>query len=94
MKLRWEPQGNGSFYGYSGDLRVAMIVRRQTETGGTEFFYQVDAVHTKWITKGYGECRSEAPAKRSVERAWNAWLDRAGLIPLPGAGLGLAKDGE
>lgn len=75
--LRWEKQACGSIFAYSGDLRVAMIGRRDDGS----VFYSVDAVHMKWIAKGHGEVKSIAYAKRAVEKAWAKWLEHADLVP-------------
>jgi hypothetical protein len=39
----------------------------------------------KWISKGFGHVKSKASARRAVERAWDAWLSRAGLKDAPHA---------
>lgn len=76
MKLRWEEQYPGSWYAYSSELIVGMVVTREDDT----VVYNLDAVHTKWIAKGYGEVRSIRAGKRALERAWRKWLEKAGLI--------------
>lgn len=80
MKLRWEKQQLG-WTAMSGEKRVGFVVDRD---GGT-FYYEITAVSTKWITKGYGEVRSLASAKRSLERAWAAWLNAFDLEPRKGS---------
>jgi hypothetical protein len=79
MALRWEKQRDGeSWYAYSGDLVIGMVVKRDH---GEAWVYNLDAVHTRWIAKGHGEVETMPSAKRAIERAWAAWLERAGLEP-------------
>ena len=75
MTLRWEEQYPGTWWAYSHKLVVAMCGQR--EDGSV--WYRVDAVSTKWVTKGYGEVRSIRTAKAAIERAWRKWLEEAGL---------------
>lgn len=79
--LRWEKQRGESWYGYSGKLVVAMVGERDDGEGSCEWYYTITAVHTKWITKGHGEVKSERSAKSACDRAWADWLAHAGLVP-------------
>jgi len=79
VKLRWEEQRDGrSWYAYSGELVVGMVVLR--DHGEAWVYDASNAVNMRWTAKGYGEVKSAAAAKRAVERAWAAWLGRASLV--------------
>jgi hypothetical protein len=75
--LKWEKQkGLGeAWFGYSGHMRVAMVVL----TNAGHYRYSLDAVHTKFITKGHGDVKTLDQGRKSVERAWATWLDAASL---------------
>lgn len=78
LGLRWEDETSGAIvveYAYSGDLSVGAVQRR---TNGI-WSYRMEAVHSKWITKGRGEVRSKVLAKRALRRAWRTWLEHAAL---------------
>ena len=78
-KLGWRPLG-GSLEGeeaWSGNLTAGSILYRRAEP--RVWVYRLDAVATKWITKGHGEVSSARSAKRAVERAWAEWRREAGL---------------
>lgn len=79
MGLRWERQHGGGWFAYSGDQIIGMVVVRYDGAVA----YVVDGVKTRHVTKGSGTVKSEGAAKRAVERAWQAWLDRAGLQHKP-----------
>lgn len=79
--LRWEKQSSGGWYAYSGELVVGMVVLRDHERAWV--YDASNAVNMRWTAKGYGEVKTAASARRAVERAWAAWLDRAGLAPKP-----------
>lgn len=68
--LRWRTE-HGALYGFSGRLRVAMVLMRDDGT----WVYDVLAVRTKWLAKGYGEVRSRKTAVAAVHRAWYRWLE-------------------
>lgn len=80
MTLRWEKQESASFYAYSGDMVVGMIVQRDH---GQAWTYNVDAVRTRWICKGHGEVKTAASARRAFKRAWGLWLAHANLSAQP-----------
>lgn len=75
MKLRWEKQHGNSWFAYSGQLVIGMVVGRDDGTVG----YTVTGVHVKWIAKGYGDVSSIAYGKRAVNLAWRKWIKAAGL---------------
>ena len=75
MSLRWEEQKQGGWYAYSGCIIVGMVV---TQYDGN-INWKVDAVHMKWVAKGYGDAKSIEAAKRALSRAWSKWLAKAGL---------------
>jgi hypothetical protein len=59
-----------------GRMRIGYVVRRDDGT----WVYEVTAVHTKWLAKGYGEVASLKTAKAAVSRVWRKWLERAELV--------------
>jgi len=76
VKLRWDRFGDGEL-AMLGDVQIAMITPLASDPA--TWAYSVSGVALKWIAKGHGHVRGKASAKRSVERAWSAWLERAGL---------------
>ncbi len=83
MRLRWEKEKvTGELFvwvAYSHELVFGHAIQRNDGS----WHYTVDAVHMKWIGKGYGDVSSLASAKRAVERAWEQWLITAGLMSKP-----------
>ena len=76
-RLRWERQeGRPGAIAYIGDVTFGMIGQVM---GGPLWYYSVDGVRVKWITKGFGHVGSEAQAMRAVRRAWRLWWKAAGL---------------
>jgi len=85
--LRWEQQGNSSWFGYSGELMVAMVVR-VLSTGESEGWnWRVDGGRNPvgWVNAGYR--KSADAARLAAVRYWKRWLDHAELLPTPSAGL-------
>ena len=80
--IRWEKQASGGWYAYAADMIVGLAVQVQApgEHAG-QWVYDLHGVNTRWTTKGRGYVKTCAQAKRSLERAWTAWIDRAGLAP-------------
>jgi len=76
MTLHWKKASHG-WHAMRGQRIVGLVVERDDGT----VVYELTAVSTKWVTKGYGEVRSVASAKRGLERAWAAWLDAHDLVP-------------
>lgn len=77
MKLRWEPFQGSSEIAYLGGNPIGMI--GQLDADPSTWFYKVDGVAVKWIAKGFGHVKGKASARRGVERAFKAWLERANL---------------
>ncbi len=73
--LRWEATDRG-FIAWSGRIMVAMVHR----TADDHWRYKMDAVSTRWISKGVGMVASSKAAKAAVRRAWLAWLSEAGIL--------------
>jgi hypothetical protein len=65
----WEAEQNGR--------RVGAVIPRDDGS----VVWKIDAVHMKWIAKGYGESKSVSAAKRALSRAWKIWLEHFGLAP-------------
>ncbi|MDR6432015.1 hypothetical protein [Brucella pseudogrignonensis] len=76
MRIVWKKHSNDGWFAYSGRLIIGFVGQREDGT----CFYKLDAVSTKWVTKGTGEVKSVAGAKRALTRAWRTWLTDAGLI--------------
>ncbi|MGV7119572.1 hypothetical protein [Sphingopyxis sp. 550A] len=76
--LRWVKDGQFTecWHAMSGNLEIGHVLRRSIDG---QVVYKVDAVSTRWITKGHGEVASIASGKRAIERAWQAWCNLAGL---------------
>jgi len=75
--LRWEQQSEGSWYGYSGKMVVAMVVRRAEG----EWAWEVSGGRVPHGWKNYGGTRTERFAKRAASDYWREWLDHVGLMP-------------
>lgn len=75
--LRWS-QSSTALDAHCGNLRVGFVLQRSVDG---VWVYDVTAVHTRWITKGFGEVKSKRAAVRGLERAWATWLEHAGLSP-------------
>lgn len=73
--LEWKKQTDRSWWAMRDQHVVGFVVER--EPG--DVVYQIRAMHTKWICKGYGEVKSIQTGKRAIERAWRDWLDAFGL---------------
>lgn len=76
--LRWVKDQSLAecWHAISGDLEIGHVLRRSIDG---QVVYKVDAVSTRWITKGHGEVASIESGKRAVARAWKAWCDLAGV---------------
>lgn len=80
--LVWKDMSRGkerSEFAYSGKLTVGFV---GTSCGRRdEFFFQMEAVHTRYITKGEGKAGSLEEAKAALTASWHEWLRHAGLMP-------------
>ena len=76
IELRWEKQTGGGWFAYSGEIIIGLVVER---FDGQIAWDATSAVQMKWTAKGSGVVKTIASGKRAVERAWRAWLARAGL---------------
>ena len=74
-KLTWERRGDQVYTASHGDMVFGTVLVR---LDGSVYYY-VDAVKTRWITKGNGAVGSIQSGKAAVERAWRTWLQHAGL---------------
>lgn len=81
MALCWEKTRPDGYYANSGELVVAMVMRRDCDNGA--WFWHVNGVHMKYIGKSQGTVKTFATAKRAVERNWARWLAHASLQPIP-----------
>jgi hypothetical protein len=76
MAFRWEPQGNGGAWAYSGEHVVGMVV---TRFDGTVYWTITGVAGSKYQAATSGEVATLAQAKRSLRRAWLTWLSERGL---------------
>lgn len=74
--LRWDMDQAGNWLAYSGEIMVGMVIHR---FDGRIVWDATNAVHMKWTSKGGGIAMTVDTGKMAVERAWKAWLVRAGL---------------
>jgi hypothetical protein len=75
LTWKWSEEGK-SMWAYRGRHVVGMVV---LNTFG-HWHYDLDAVSTKWITKGRGKVQNFTSAKRAVDRAWRDWLIAMDLV--------------
>ncbi len=69
--LRWKQQEEGPVtFAYRGENIVGMV----GPMIGGGWFYKLDAVSTRGLTKGTGRVKSKRSATRAVDRAWRDWL--------------------
>ena len=73
--LRYERQPGGGHFAYRGKRIVGMVVKRYD---GLHVF-ELQAVHYKWITEGYGTRKSEKSAMKALDRAWAEWCEAMSL---------------
>jgi len=62
---------------WSGSLQIGFVLKRSVDG---VWIYQLNAVFTRWITKGSGEVSSMQAGKRALRRAWLTWCREAGLV--------------
>ena len=58
----------------------AMVVGSVIERTDGTVAYELNAVRTKWITKGSGEVETVKAGKAAVDRAWRDWCGAMGLV--------------
>ena len=75
MTLRWQQDSLNAHWAIQGQRQIGLVVKNRAG----KFTYEIPAVHTKWIAKGYGEVASLESGKRAIEKAWQKWLDAYGL---------------
>lgn len=77
VSITWRPTMEGTcLTAYSGSLSIGFVIQRIDGSHA----WQIDRVHTKYIVKGFGECRSLEAGCRALTRAWRIWCERAGLV--------------
>jgi hypothetical protein len=83
--LVWEDWSSASgemWVAKSGELIVGSVITTLRPDEDTKpHRWAISAVFTKNITKGQGNVGSVAQGRRSLARAWRAWLDFARLYP-------------
>ena len=81
--LRWEAQRNGSWFGYSGELMVAMVVKLQSDSDAEGWRWQVDGARNPVGWSNAGHRKTAESGRLAAARYWKRWLDHAQLVPLP-----------
>ena len=80
--IDWRQQPSGSWFGYSGDLMVAMVVKLSSgaEAG---WHWKVDGARNpeNWLSAGYR--KNAESARRAAMRYWDRWIEHAGLVAKP-----------
>ena len=79
--LRWDQQSNGSWFGYSGDLMVAMVVRVLSGNDAEGWHWRVDGARNPvgWVNAGHRKTADSA--RLAAVRYWKRWLQHAALTP-------------
>jgi hypothetical protein len=87
--IRWEQQSSGSWFGYSAELMIAMVVRISNDNNTEGWHWRVDGARNPvgWMNAGHR--KSADSARLAAMRYWNRWLEHAGLAlaakPVPSA---------
>jgi hypothetical protein len=78
--LIWKEHDKTSWNAFSGSVYVGYVTKLEDAPG---FAYELSGVHTRHITstEGSGEKRTQKDAQAAVQRAWDEWCDKAGLVP-------------
>ena len=80
--LVWKDMSRGketSEFAYSGELMIGSVSNSAGRRG--EWSFHVDAIHTRYITRGGGKTDSLDAAKTALTASWHEWLRHAGLMP-------------
>ena len=77
--LRWEQQSSGGWFAYRGRHIVGLIAHvtgvPSDDARYGVYHWKLEAVHTKWVTKGSGDSKDVTAAKKAMNRAWHNWLE-------------------
>jgi hypothetical protein len=77
--LRWEQQPTGSWFGYSAELMVAMVVKISSNGDAEGWHWRVDGARNPdgWVNSGHR--KTAESARLAAVRYWKRWLKHAGL---------------
>lgn len=81
--LKWKRESPTSIWAWRGGHIIGTIGQMQVDESNPRhglFHWSISSVHTRWITKGYGDSKTEKAAQRALTRAWNGWLKEYGLV--------------
>lgn len=75
--LTWtkDKEGRIIWSAFSGNIQIGIVLTRHDGS----IIWKIDAVHMKWIAKGYGDCVSMESGRRALNRSWKIWLAEASL---------------
>lgn len=77
MSLEWRETRQGSWWGYSGELIVAIVGERDDG----RWHWMITGVNVRRLCATDGDTASAAASRRQADKQWQAWLAYAGLMP-------------
>lgn len=76
--IRWEEQDSGDWYGYSGELTVAIVAR---PGGAARWYWEVSGAGRPHRWRNSGHRTTALAARRAADEYWARWLQAAALRP-------------
>ena len=77
--IRWEEQQTGDWYGYSGELIVAIVAPQPG--GGARWHWEVSGAGRPHGWRSSGHRTTALAARRAADEYWTRWLEAAALKP-------------
>lgn len=77
--IRWEEQESGDWYGYSGELTVAIVAPKPG--GGARWLWDVSGAGRPHGWRNSGQRTTALAARRAADEYWTKWLQAAALKP-------------
>jgi hypothetical protein len=77
--VRWEEQESGDWYGYSGELTVAIVAKQPG--GGARWLWDVSGAGRPHGWRNSGHRTTALAARRAADDYWARWLQAAALKP-------------
>ena len=77
--IRWEEPSSGDWYGYSGELTVAMVARQPG--GGARWYWEVSGAGRPHGWRNSGHRTTPLAARRAADEYWARWLQAVALKP-------------
>jgi hypothetical protein len=77
--IRWEEQESGDWYGYSGELTVAIVAPKPG--GGARWLWDVSGAGRPHGWRNSGHRTTALAARRAADEYWTKWLQAAALKP-------------